>query len=213
MTLTDLYQKEPNLSRRAQGALWIPEETILDPFIYGILLAHHARKNGGQILTNCEVTQCCVSDDNKNVLATTRGQVTAKVVINCAGLFGDKVQQLAGIDTFTIKPRKGQFVVFGQRAGRLINSSILPVPSDKSKGIIIFRTVYNNLIVGPTAEDVESRERAPLDDAITLRLLEYGHQVLPDLTSLMPCGHYVGLRPATQFKDYQIQGYMDRYAT
>lgn len=49
LTLTDLYQKEPNLSRKAQGALWIPEETILDPFIYGILLAHHARKNGGQV--------------------------------------------------------------------------------------------------------------------------------------------------------------------
>ncbi|XP_076465299.1 glycerol 3-phosphate dehydrogenase-like isoform X2 [Babylonia areolata] len=211
LPLDDLYRREPNLSRQAQGALWIPEETVLEPCLYGLLLAHHARKHGNKILTHCEVQGWEVnSNSGRSVLQTTRGPVSAKVVINCAGLHGDKVQNMAGIDTFSIKPRKGQYAVFGSTAGHLIHSSILPVPTEKTKGIIVFKTVHNNVIVGPTAEDVESRQRAPIDPGITKRLLEVGRQTIPELNSCSPIGHYTGVRPATQFKEYQIRSYIDR---
>ena len=70
--------------------------------------------------------------------------------------------------------------------------------------------VHNNVLVGPTAEDVASRERAAIDPSITRRLLDWGRQVVPELTSYSPVGQYTGTRPATEFKDYQIHPYPDR---
>ncbi|KAK7442575.1 hypothetical protein BaRGS_00040514 [Batillaria attramentaria] len=211
LSLEDLYQKEPSLSRHAHGALWIPEESILEPCIYGLLLAHHAKNNGAKILTNCEVRGYeNVSGGQLSTLDTTRGPIKARVVINCAGLHGDHVQELAGISSFRIQPRKGQYTVFGQGARNLITSSILPVPTEKTKGIIVFKTVHGNVIVGPTAEDVESRSSPPIDTATTRRLLEHGRTVVPELDSWTPVGHYTGVRPATQYKDYQIRAYLDR---
>ncbi|KAL8615935.1 hypothetical protein ACOMHN_034611 [Nucella lapillus] len=210
LPLEELYRREPNLRQHAHGALWIPDETVLEPNLYGLLLAHHARKHGAKILTSCKVEGYEVNGNGRSVVHTTRGPVVGKVVINCAGLYGDKVENMAGLDTFLIKPRKGQYTVFGNRTGHLINSSILPVPTEKTKGIIVFKTVHNNVIVGPTAEDVESRQRAPIDPHITKRLLELGRQTVPKLTSWVPGGHYTGVRPATQVKDYQIRAYPDR---
>ncbi|KAK7115993.1 glycerol 3-phosphate dehydrogenase-like isoform X2 [Littorina saxatilis] len=210
MSAPELYRKEPYLSRQADGALWIPGETVLEPCVYGLLLAHHARKNGAKILTGCEVQGHEVDSYGRSTVETTCGPITARVVINCAGLYGDKVQQMAGVDTFSIKPRKGQYAVFGSSTGHLIKSSILPVPTEKTKGIIVFKTVHNNLIVGPTAEDVESRQRAAIDATITKRLVDIGRQTVPELTSFSPVGHYTGVRPATEYKDYQIKSYADR---
>ena len=67
------------------------------------------------------------------------------------------------------------------------------------------------MIVGPTAEDVESRQRAAVDPNITKRLVDFSRQTVPELTSYSPVGHYTGIRPATQFKDYQIRPFIDRW--
>lgn len=70
--------------------------------------------------------------------------------------------------------------------------------------------VHGNVIVGPTAEDVDSRSRAPVDPILAQRLLDYGCHTVPELTSCSAVGHYTGVRPATQYKDYQIQSFVDR---
>lgn len=210
LPLFELYKREPNLKRGAYGALWIPGEAILDSCLYGLLMAHHAKKNGAQILTSSEVRDSCTGDDGITTLFTTRGEIKVTVVINCAGLHGDTVQRMVSSGTFRIQPRKGQYAVFGTDTSHLVSSSILPVPSEKTKGIIVFKTVYNNVLVGPTAEDVDSRQRAPVDGDIAQRLIAIGQQTVPKLTSYALVGHYTGLRPATEHKDYIIQPLIDR---
>ena len=54
---------------------------------------------------------------------------------------------------FTIKPRKGQFVVFDKPAAQLVRAIILPVPTERTKGVVLFRTIFGNLAIGPTAEE------------------------------------------------------------
>ncbi|MCZ2996073.1 FAD-dependent oxidoreductase, partial [Acinetobacter baumannii] len=85
-------------------------------------------------------------------LETTNGFIRGRTIINCAGLFGDVLeQQLLGASSFSIHPRKGQFVVFDKAAARYLGNIILPVPNERTKGIVLTRTVYGNLLVGPTA--------------------------------------------------------------
>src|SRR3546814_1619288 len=84
-------------------------------------------------------------------LETSTGAVRSRAVVNCAGLYGDHVdERLLGARSFTIRPRKGQFVVFDKVAARLVGSIILPVPTDHTKGVVLCRTAYGNVLVGPT---------------------------------------------------------------
>ncbi|XP_046544009.1 uncharacterized protein MG039 homolog isoform X2 [Haliotis rubra] len=204
ITASELYQMEPNLCRQAHSALWIPGETIVDPWHVPVALLHHSRRQGAQVWTNCKVLSCSRQSYGSWTVTTNKNTLKCKAVINCAGLHGDEVDKLAGKHDFHIRPRKGQYIVYGSHKGSLINSSILPVPTDKTKGVIAFKSVYNNLIIGPTAEDVVERSIPAPDPLIKARLLHHAQKTIPNLIGCDVIGEYTGVRPATQFKDYQI---------
>jgi glycerol-3-phosphate dehydrogenase len=126
-------------------------------------------------------------------------------VVNCAGLFGDLVEAIARPSPFSIRPRKGQFVVFDKPAARLVSSIILPVPTVRTKGVLLARTVFGNLLVGPTAEEQEDRETAATDGAALDRLVQRARQLVPVLADQAVTATYAGLRPATAASDYLIE--------
>ena len=59
-----------------------------------------------------------------------------------------------GHDEFTIAPRRGQLIVFDKLARPLVSSIVLPVPTQRTKGVLVAPTVYGNVLLGPTAEDM-----------------------------------------------------------
>jgi glycerol-3-phosphate dehydrogenase len=88
------------------------------------------------------------------IKSETNEIVFGRITINCTGNYGDLIEKIAhGNCNFTIKPRKGQFIIYDKPASLFVNSIILPVPNKITKGILITQTVNGNLIVGPTAED------------------------------------------------------------
>ena len=164
---------------------------------------------GGEVRRGCAVTGGDF-DGKAWRLATTAGPVEARIVVNAAGLQGDMVEAIARPSPFQIKPRKGQFVVFDKPAARLITACIMPVPSERTKGVMVARTIFGNLLVGPTAEEQEDREHATVDRAALEALIARGQRILPALAGETVTALYAGLRPATQFKDYQIEALADR---
>src|SRR3546814_14903079 len=98
---------------------------------------------------------------------------------------------------------KGQFVVFDKVAARLVGSIILPVPTDHTKGVVLCRTAYGNVLVGPTAEDQESREDASTDGDTLRMLRDKGIAMLPALAGVPVTAAYAGPRPAREHQDYQ----------
>jgi glycerol-3-phosphate dehydrogenase len=110
-----------------------------------------------------------------------------------------------GARDFTIRPRKGQFIVYDKPAARLAGHILLPVPTAVTKGVVVCRTAWGNLLVGPTAEEQEDRERAALDRGTLEALRARGEEILPALKGEEITAVYAGLRPATEFKDYQIR--------
>ncbi|XP_052102050.1 glycerol 3-phosphate dehydrogenase-like [Mytilus californianus] len=212
LSLSQLYQREPNLSRNAAGAIHIPGETIVDPWLTPIVMAEHARIRGAKIYTSTLVNNVEFNDSNRtwNVY-TNKGNVGSKTVINCSGLYGDIVEKIAGYSSFKIKPRKGQYLIFSKTAKDVISSSILPVPTEITKGVIVFKSVYDNVIIGPTAEETEDRHASPtIDSSITTRLRNYGKKTVPSLSKHDIVHMYTGVRPATENKDYQIIARLDR---
>ncbi|XP_056022595.1 glycerol 3-phosphate dehydrogenase-like isoform X2 [Ostrea edulis] len=207
LSVSELYSREPRLSRHAQGALWIPEETVVDPWLTAISFAHDARRKGAVIETDALVQNICKTDDQRVDVMTSRGQFTGNVVINCGGLYGDIVDKLAGLQHFSIAPKKGQYAIYPKKVKHLINSSILPIPTEKGKGEIIFKTVYGNVIIGPTFEESASRRRPESDSNTIQRLMRYGDSCVRGLGECPIVNTYTGLRPATETKDYWINSY------
>ena len=144
--------------------------------------------------------------------------IAARCVINCAGLFGDVVETFRDESAstrpaFTVTPRKGQFVVFAPKQGSEDDDGdddgvpsfiIEPVATAFTKGVIIWKTVYGNVIVGPTAVPQQSRGDRSTDADTIAMLREYGAQRVPALKDADVVGTYSGLRPATEHRDYQI---------
>jgi len=151
-------------------------------------------------------------------------EMRCKTVINCAGLHGDEVEgfRLRGVNgylgkqsrddvclPFTVTPRKGQFVVYTPRpedveAGKIPTHVIEPVPTARTKGVIIWKTVYGNVVVGPTAEDQTSKTDRSNDHSTIRMLQEFGMHHIPALENATVVGTYSGLRPSTEYRDYQI---------
>jgi len=200
----ELRALEPGLSNNALAAISVPSEAIIDPWSapYGYL--RQALLNGAEIFHSCEVKGGNF-DSGIWQLQTSIGTLNSRHIINCAGLYGDQVnEKLLGKSTFNITPRKGQFVVFDKAAHSLVNSVILPVPSERTKGIVIFQTVFGNLAVGPTAEDQQSRSDASTDKETLQNLIDAGIDKIPVLKNMPVTAVYAGLRPATEYKEYQI---------
>lgn len=205
----DVRRLEPNLGLSARTGVLIPGEHIIDPWTTPLAYILQGLAKGGEVWRRAQV----LGGERKGGtwhLETTRGVVEAGLVINAAGLYGDLIEAIARPSPFQIKPRKGQFLVFDKPAHALITHSILPVPTEKTKGVMACRTIFGNLLVGPTAEDQESREDSSTSQVELEKLLAAGIQRLPKLKDIGVNAAYAGLRPATQFKDYQIEALPDR---
>jgi glycerol-3-phosphate dehydrogenase len=200
-----LRRREPFLSHKALGAVDVPEEAIIDPWSAPLGYLRQAMMHGAELVTGTAVTGLSRQKDMWRV-DTRRGQFAARLVVNAAGLFGDRIETLAGrLPGFTIKPRKGQFVVFDKPAHDLVNAIILRVPTERTKGVLLTRTVFGNLLLGPTAEDQDDRIHAACEEAVLRRIMAEGEAMLPALAGQTITATFAALRPATEHRDYVLK--------
>jgi glycerol-3-phosphate dehydrogenase len=204
MSQTETLAMEPNISGSLRSAISVPREFVIDPWSAPLAYLSQAVSNGGQAIFNAEVAGGEFSG-NHWLLESKRGTIRAQYVINCAGLYGDYLDTaVLGKSAFKIKPRKGQFVVFDKEACSLIKTIILPVPTERTKGIVIFPTIFGNLAVGPTSEEQESRNDASVDQTNLTALHTQALSKIPALANIPVTATYAGIRPATEKKEYQV---------
>lgn len=197
--------REPSLAPHLSGALLVPGEHVIDPWSAPLAYLMQAVLNGASVRFGAEVTGGSFSGRSWSLHYGTE-TVRARTVVNCAGLFGDRLEErLLGETDFVIKPRKGQFVVFDKPAARHLGSIILPVPNERTKGIVLAPTIFGNLLVGPTAEEQEDRGRAAVDGDTLKALRARAIEIVPALESVPVTAVYAGLRPASERKEYRIR--------
>ena len=138
------------------------------------------------------------------LLQTSEGPIRAGWVVNAAGLGADLLNRRFGHDEFTIAPRRGQLIVFDKLARGLVSCIVLPVPTERTKGVLVAPTVYGNVLLGPTAEDIDGRGDTVTTAAGLGGLLDAGRRILPDLVDEEVTATYAGIRAATEHRDYQI---------
>jgi glycerol-3-phosphate dehydrogenase len=193
----------PHLSDRLISALWVAEEFVIDPWSAPLAYLQEAVALGARFLRGAELR--AGTFQGVWSLETSIGAVEAGAVVNAAGLYGDIVDERLGLSPqFTIRPRKGQFVVLDKAAARLVPSIILPVPTETTKGIVICPTAFGNVLVGPTAEEQEDRVRTTVETSVLQWLRAHATQLVPALRDIPVTAIYAGLRPATDRKEYRV---------
>jgi glycerol-3-phosphate dehydrogenase len=131
-------------------------------------------------------------------------RLTTRFLVNAAGLRSDEIDRLVGHDGFTVTPRRGELIVFDKLARPLLQHIILAVPTGTTKGVLLAPTVFGNILLGPTAEDIRDKS----DTSSTSTGLEFlrseAERMLPQLLRHEVTAVYVGLRAATEHADYQL---------
>jgi glycerol-3-phosphate dehydrogenase len=147
------------------------------------------------------------------VLHTTGGPIRADWTVNAAGLDADFLNRQFGHSEFTVAPRRGQLIVFDKLSRGLVSSIVLPVPTERTKGVLVAPTVYGNVLLGPTAEDIDDGADTVTTASGLGGLLDAGRRILPDLVQEEVTATYAGIRAATEHRDYQITIHeQERYA-
>ncbi|MEU8030044.1 FAD-dependent oxidoreductase [Streptomyces sp. NPDC049099] len=207
----ELYAREPRLGPGALGALHVPGESIICPWTTTLAYATQAVRAGVDLYLNTAVRQATWEDGHR--LTTSRGTLRARRLVNAAGLHADTVDRLLGHEDFTVTPRRGQLLVYDRFARPLVRHILLPVPTALGKGVLVAPTVHGNVLLGPTAEDLDDKRATGSTAEGVAGLLDKGRRILPDLLDEEVTAVYAGLRAATGQEDYRIaahpeQGYV-----
>lgn len=199
----ELYRLEPHLGPGALGGLRIADESLICPFTTPLAFATQAVINGAALHLGAAVQAVRLTGDATE-LDTGGTTVQARYVVNAAGLYADAVDRLFGHAAFTVTPRRGELIVFDKLARPLVNQILLPVPTKVSKGVLVSPTVFGNIVLGPTAEDIDDKRATGSTASGLAGLCDKGRRILPALLDEEVTAVYVGLRAATEHSDYQI---------
>ena len=205
LSAAEVYEREPALGPGALAGLLIPDESVIDPWTVPLAFATEAVRAGIVLRLGARVTGVSgAAGDAAFGLATARGPVRCRWAVNAAGLGSDEVDRMFGGEGFTIRPRKGELIVYDKLARPLVRSIVLPVPTERTKGVLVAPTVFGNVLVGPTAEDVPDRRDVSTTEAGLSSLVAAAERIVPGLAGEEVTATYAGLRAATQHPDYQI---------
>jgi len=194
---------EPNISKEVVAALYAPTGGIVCPYEMTVALAENAFNNGVDFKFENEVLEISRFDDNY-LISTSKEKVETKIVINAAGLYADKINNMVSNVKLDIIPRKGEYCLFDKYAGSLISKTIFQLPTKLGKGILVTPTVDGNLLVGPNAVDIEDKE----DLSTTREGLDEVIEKARKSVNIIPMNQIItsfsGLRARTEVDDFII---------
>lgn len=194
----------PTANTSVRGGLWIPRESVTCTFTATVALAEHAALNGVEFHLGEQVTGIR-RDDGGYSVTTTVGQYRTRWIVNSAGLWGDEIAKLRGDDSFTITPRKGEFLILDKPARKHVPHILLPVPTPMSKGILVAPTIYGNVLLGPTADDIQDKNDFRVTEQGLERARSGALRLAPVLQHETVVATYAGLRPAASTGEYIIE--------
>src|SRR5687768_7214435 len=205
----EVYRREPHLGEGALGGMFVPGEGILCTFTIPLACATQAVVNGVTLKLNFAVKSIKKTEDG-SIISNGSEEIQAKWVINAAGLYSDEINHHFGYENFKVTPRRGELIVYDKLARPLVNHVLLPVPTAITKGVLISPTIYGNVLLGPTAEDLPEKTATNTSAKGLQSLLEKGEKILPALLEEEVTATYAGLRAATEHSDYQIALHADQ---
>jgi glycerol-3-phosphate dehydrogenase len=198
-----LRREESAVTEQARSALHAPTTGVISPYEACFALAACAHQNGVRFLLGQAVTGLS-REDGEWVVETDAGRRRALFVINAAGLYADRIAEMAGARTFSIHPRKGEEYLLDRRVAGLVRRVIFPCPSPTTKGILIIPTADGTIMIGPTAHTVGSGEDLDTSASGAAEIFAGARRLVPGVSERDIIAEFAGLRAAADGEDFII---------
>ncbi|WP_077597951.1 NAD(P)/FAD-dependent oxidoreductase [Olsenella urininfantis] len=153
----ELERMEPNISDAAICALFAPTAGICDPFGLNVALAENAAENGVEFIFDAPVTGVSKSEGVWE-LCTAQGPIRARVVVNAGGVHADELHNMVSEQKMEIVARRGEYELLDTTAGTHVRHTVFMLPNEMGKGVLVTPTIHGNLLVGPTADDIDDKD-------------------------------------------------------
>ena len=198
-----LRAMEPNISNKAIAALYAPTGGIICPFKLTIALAENACVNGVEFRFNTTVTDISRCDGGWRV-STPDGDILTKYVVNAAGVYSAALHNMVSARKLHITPRRGEYCLMDKSAGNHVTHTLFPQPTKLGKGILVTPTIHGNLMIGPTAEDIDNPESTATTGDGLAKVLAGAQRNVEDLPTRQIITSFAGLRAHEDGGDFVL---------
>lgn len=199
-----LIALEPKLNKDVAGGLYASTGGVVEPYRFVFSLVESARKNGVELLTSFNVSAVERDASCWRINAEDGRSISARRVVNAAGLHADAVSALFKAERFEIKPRRGEEYLLDRNSPACPAHVIFPVPSGESKGMLVIPTVEGTVMLGPTAEMCESKTDASTTARNLDRILGNAGNVISGVSRRDVITAFAGMRPTIAGEDFMI---------
>lgn len=146
---------EPNLNPDVSCALLVPDSGIVSPYELTFALADDAALNGVSFRFGQEVVSVARLEDGRFSVRCAEDEWSCRILVNCAGAGSAGLHNQLSSRKLSVIHRRGQYYLLDRPAVLPFSRTIFQCPSRMGKGVLVTPTVHGNILLGPSAEDVE----------------------------------------------------------
>ena len=198
-----LREMEPFITKKAIKALYAKTSGIVNPFELVVALMENAIDNGVELHLEEKVINI-KNENNLYVVKTDKTQYNAKVVVNCAGVNSDVINNFISDNKETIIPRKGEYYVLDHFPSNYVKHTLFSVPSSKGKGVLVSPTTHGNYLIGPSSEFVGDKEDKTTDSMTLKEVINQAYRLVDNIPMQHVIRQFSGLRAYHQSNDFVI---------
>lgn len=203
-----IKKMEPHISDNIKGGLYAKTAGIIGPWELAIALAENAIENGVELKLNTEVLNILKLNEGFEIL-TNAGTINTKLIINCAGVYADKLNNMVSENKFKITPKRGQYYLLDKTVGHLVNTIIFQCPTSKGKGVVVAPTAHGNLIVGPDSEVIGDKDNTSTSQDRLQYVLDAANISVSNIPLNQVITTFAGIRAEPEMGDFIIEEVVD----
>lgn len=204
MSGDEIRRLEPNISSAVIAGLHSSTSAIVSPYDMNIALAENAKANGAEFMFNTKVTKINRLSDFYEVI-TNRGSYSAKTIANAAGIHGDEINNMVCSKRYSFISRKGEYCLMDRTAGNMCSSTLFQLPTPMGKGILVTPTAEGNLLLGPTATDIDDKLNVDTTAKGLSEVFDKAVLTMPALSKRDIITQFSGLRAHLPEDDFVIE--------
>ena len=199
----EIMRREPNINPSCVAALLAETGGIVCPYALTIAYAENAASNGVEFFRNVQAQKIERENDSWKI-TTPVGAFNSKIIVNCAGIHSDEINNMVSENKVTIHPRRGEYYLVDKKFSNSFHASIFQVPTNMGKGILVSRTVDGPILVGPTAEDIDGKEETETTTQGLEKAMSGGRLTWPNLPTRAFITNFSGIRAHCDQGDFIV---------
>lgn len=201
---TRVKELEPNIADSVEWALYAPTGAIVCPYGLAEAAIGNAMDNGAELKLCHHVKRIEKRENKYEIYVKNKKSILTKMVINAAGVYSDAIAEMVGDNSFDVHPRKGEYILLDKESGKTVKHTLFTVPTKMGKGILVSPTVHGNLILGPTAVDMEDKENKETSKEGIDKIIAESARMVKNATVNMAITSFCGLRSVGSTGDFII---------